>query len=239
MCFGMFSFIPVPHIWDEESKAFIMPAFPFVGLVIGFCWWGMATLLQGVSIFLSSAVLTVLPFLLTGFIHLDGFMDTSDSLFSRKELSEKRKILKDSHVGAFSVIMLAVLFLFTYSSFLTVLQKSVDLLPLVFIPIVSRSLVGLVILLIPSFSKGGFAQTFQQNKKTAHIVFLFITYFFTIGLFIFLFSGLSLLLIGVMTSTIVLLVIYLTRQFQGINGDICGFVLVAGELSVLITLGLC
>ena len=39
--------------------------------------------------------------------HIDGFMDTMDAFHSYKPREEKLTILKDSHMGAFAVIMLA------------------------------------------------------------------------------------------------------------------------------------
>ena len=43
----------------------------------------------------------------TGGFHIDGFMDTMDAFHSYKPREEKLAILKDSHIGAFAVIMLA------------------------------------------------------------------------------------------------------------------------------------
>ena len=45
---------------------------------------------------------------MTGGIHLDGFMDTKDALNSYGSREEKLRILKDSRVGAFAVIRLAL-----------------------------------------------------------------------------------------------------------------------------------
>ena len=42
--------------------------------------------------------------LVTGGIHLDGFMDTTDARSSYGDREKKLAILKDSHVGAFAVI---------------------------------------------------------------------------------------------------------------------------------------
>ena len=39
--------------------------------------------------------------------HVDGFMDTMDALHSYQPRERKLEILKDSHIGAFSVIKLA------------------------------------------------------------------------------------------------------------------------------------
>ena len=45
------------------------------------------------------------PVLVTGGIHLDGFLDTADALSSWQPWEKKLEILKDSHAGAFAIIM--------------------------------------------------------------------------------------------------------------------------------------
>lgn len=47
------------------------------------------------------------PLIITGGFHVDGFMDTMDALHSYQPRERKLEILKDSHIGAFSVIKLA------------------------------------------------------------------------------------------------------------------------------------
>lgn len=44
--------------------------------------------------------------LITGGIHIDGYMDTMDAVHSYGNREKKLEILKDSHIGAFAVIML-------------------------------------------------------------------------------------------------------------------------------------
>ena len=49
-----------------------------------------------------------IPLLVTGGFHLDGYMDTMDALHSYQKKEKKLEILKDPHIGAFSVIMARV-----------------------------------------------------------------------------------------------------------------------------------
>ena len=51
---------------------------------------------------------TAIPILITGGFHVDGFLDTCDALHSYQPRERKLEILKDSHIGAFAVIMLAL-----------------------------------------------------------------------------------------------------------------------------------
>ena len=47
----------------------------------------------------------MIPIIITGGIHLDGLLDTADALSSYKSMEEKLEILKDSHTGAFAIIV--------------------------------------------------------------------------------------------------------------------------------------
>ena len=81
--------------------------FPWVGLVIGaleFGWFHLAVWLGFGTIF-RTAVLVLIPVLVTGGIHLDGLLDTADAMSSWREKERRLEILKDSHAGAFAVII--------------------------------------------------------------------------------------------------------------------------------------
>ena len=61
---------------------------------------------------LTGAIITAAYFLMTGFIHLDGFMDVADAVMPRHPRMEERiRILKDPHTGSFAAISMALMFL--------------------------------------------------------------------------------------------------------------------------------
>ena len=68
------------------------------GFVTAGCWW-------------------LVPVFVTGGIHVDGLLDTSDALSSWQERSRRLEILKDSHAGAFAVITAAVYFIAWYGAY--------------------------------------------------------------------------------------------------------------------------
>lgn len=92
--------------WDEKSMRYSMCFFPMVGAVTGLCSLGVfyAMRAAGFGTTAVSAVLTALPVLLNGGIHMDGFLDTVDARSSCQPAEEKLKILKDPHTGAFAMI---------------------------------------------------------------------------------------------------------------------------------------
>ena len=59
--------------------------------------------------FFLAVILTVIPVFVTGGIHVDGLLDTSDALSSWQERTRRLEILKDSHAGAFAIITAFIL----------------------------------------------------------------------------------------------------------------------------------
>ena len=109
--FAMFSKIPVPQAdWSKENMKYMFCFFPFIGAVIG-----AASLLVaragwhfGFGNGFLTMVLVMVPVVITGGIHVDGLLDTSDALSSWRDREKRLEILKDSHIGAFAVIMLVL-----------------------------------------------------------------------------------------------------------------------------------
>lgn len=111
IAFSTYSKIPMPQFeWKEEDMRYSMCFFPWVGAVIGalvFAWYRIAQKL-GFHEWTYVCIATAIPLLVTGGFHVDGYMDTMDAFHSYQPRERKLEILKDAHIGAFSVIMLAV-----------------------------------------------------------------------------------------------------------------------------------
>lgn len=107
IAFASYTRIPMPQVdWSEENRRWSMCFFPLIGVVVGGLIWLWLALCDGLHIgpFLRGAIGTVLPLLVTGGIHMDGFMDVTDAMSSWQTKEKRLEILKDSHVGAFAVI---------------------------------------------------------------------------------------------------------------------------------------
>ena len=107
MCQSMFCAIPCPwNIWDENARDKMLLFLPLVGLEIGLLWallsW-LSALLQ-LPALIRGILLCAWPYVVTGYMHLDGYMDVTDAVKSWRDLVRRREILKDSHVGSFAVI---------------------------------------------------------------------------------------------------------------------------------------
>ena len=241
MSLGMFSAIPLPvHVWDESLTKIMAAAFPMVGLIIGVIWWavGLAVISLNFPLVIGAAILAVLPFLLYGFIHLDGYMDTSDAHLSRRPFEEKLRILKDPNVGAFAVIMLAVLFLLQFAAVYTIAESGRFLALFIAISVFSRCCSAFSIFTLRHSPQSNYAAIIGQGRSTGAKIFVIITALGTIA-FAFLYAeyvGLIVILAVILGFTLAMRTVY--KNFKGVSGDLLGYCLVIGELCGLIALAL-
>ena len=227
MCQSMFCAIPAPQVWDEKAKDKMLLFLPIVGLEIGAIWVGIAWAcrLLNLPTMIAALILSAYPYIVTGFLHLDGYMDVTDAVKSWRDLERRREILKDSHVGSFAVIGI-VLLMITQFAFFASVPADANYLILIFIPAVSRCCSALAVTGLKPMSTSQYA---DQKKPKSHMVVL------TIMLCIFL--GAGFLLCGKYGVSLVgCLVGYglaLRRAYKslaGMNGDISGYALTIGEL---------
>lgn len=102
MALTMFTVIPLPCRWDDNARGMQLALLPVAGAIIGGLWALGVWIINLVNMpsLLGGALLVAIPNVMSGCIHLDGLMDTSDAIFSWRTLEERRRILKDSRVGA-------------------------------------------------------------------------------------------------------------------------------------------
>ena len=94
---SMYSVFPMPQLeWNQHTMKYAMCFFPFVGIVVGafvYLWVWICGFFS-LNTALAAVVLALLPVLLSGGIHLDGLIDTSDALSSHQPAERKLEILK-------------------------------------------------------------------------------------------------------------------------------------------------
>ena len=88
IAFAMFSKIPMPQAdWSEENMRYMLCFFPFVGAAVGVVMLGVEWLCRyfGMSNGFIAVALVLVPVIVTGGIHVDGLLDTSDALSSWRD----------------------------------------------------------------------------------------------------------------------------------------------------------
>lgn len=245
MALSMFTIIPTPYIeWDDESSKHMMKFYPVIGLIVGVIWSiiYMALSIINCKVMIKSAVIMIVPFILSGMLHLDGYCDVCDAILSRREKEEKLRILKDSHIGAFAVISLIILFFLQFSGVYSFLEKDINLKSviclLIFIPVISRSIAGYFLLSRITIKESSLGTYFKKGTNKIDIIIM-IGAIILSTICILINCGLKYSIIPLAMIAVVLIgVRKCIKEFGGVSGDVAGFALVIGEAAGLITLGI-
>lgn len=232
IAFAMFSKIPVPRAdWDKENMKYMICFFPGIGAIIGLLLAGYARLceLADLGSLMRAAGFVLIPVLVTGGIHLDGFLDTVDALSSYQPREKKLEILKDSHAGAFAIIMGCAYFILALGVWSEMELRAVPVLGIGCV--VSRCLSGLALTFFPCANKKGslsmFADAAQKKVLTVALILWLLA---CLALGIFLDWKLTLVLAGTAAASYGYYYHVAMSQFGGTTGDIAGFFVQVCEL---------
>jgi adenosylcobinamide-GDP ribazoletransferase len=240
IAFAMYSKIPMPRVdWNKDNMRYVMCFFPVIGVVIGgiVYWWSELAKICSVGIGFQAAIYILLPIVITGGIHMDGLLDTSDALSSYQTREKKLEIMKDSHAGAFAVIVCACYFLLSYGIWQEINTSAIPILAIGFV--LSRALSGLSIVTFPIAKNSGLASMFAEEAKkkvTLVVMLLYIILCSSLMLWI----NFKLGAICIVTAGLVFVYYrYMSvKQFGGITGDVAGYFLQVVELAMAITVSL-
>ena len=217
-------------VWTAEDFGRSTRFFPLVGLVLGICYALAAWILISVLGMraLTAALLLILPLLLTGGLHADGFMDTADGVFSGRERERKLEIMKDSRVGSFGVVAFVLLM---FLQFALLLDMSPPLLVPVFfvMPIIGRMAMVLAVSCFPYARADGMGKTFADMADRRTVAIAAVT------------TSVLVIPIGLLATLALVLGIvfallfcrWMTAILGGVTGDVYGAATVLTETIVL------
>lgn len=237
IAFAMYSKIPMPKAdWSKENMEYAICFFPLIGAVIGSAFTAVFFVCDFLRFgdLLKTMLLVSVPIVLTGGIHVDGFIDTMDARSSYAEKERKLEILKDSHIGAFAVIG-SVLYFILNIGFASEITKG--LLPIISLGFVfSRACSGFSVVSFKGAKRDGMLATFSNkaSKKPVKLVMV---------LYLVLVIGAMLIINPVVGSFCVLAGFlcffyyrwFAYKEFGGTTGDLAGYFLQICELIMLIT----
>lgn len=240
VAFAMYSALPMPQPeWNAKNMRYAMCAFPLIGLVCAAGWWVWSAVCLYFSIpyLLQGAGLCLLPVLITGGIHLDGYADTCDALASNAGPAKKQEILKDPRCGAFAVIKLCTYFV-AYLALCEALEptpRALGCMSCAFV--LERAMSGLAVCRFPLAKNTGLAYTFATaaDKKNAGRILYAVT----------LLAAAGMIALGgtlVLAAGLLVFLRYRTvaqKQFGGLSGDLAGWFLQRAELWMLAALVAC
>lgn len=157
--------------------------------------------------------MTLLTLSLTGGLHLDGFMDTCDAIFSHRDRETRLKILSDTHSGAFAVMGCVIILML--KSFLFAEIFSHNFFIIASIPVYSRLGMGFLLNNMPFAKSDGLAVILGSSRNSHNNIFFALIFIILISL------SSKIILI----TFIIIFIIWkniCSKIFGGITGDLLG-----------------
>jgi adenosylcobinamide-GDP ribazoletransferase len=227
-----FSTIPLPSEVPVDKKHLkrALQTFPLLGIMQGVIYAGFLYILlewTSLSALAVAFLVWLLIILLTGGLHLDGWLDCSDAYFSYRDQAARLRIMEDPRVGAFGIlsviVLLAARFLFIYE---IILMSGIAVyFFIISIPFLGSMLMGMMLTLAPLAKEEGMAFFFRKAIRPKSIwtypVYIIL---FLVGTGLFVPAFLYYLIIMLLAITILFLLFRRksVKWFGGITGDVIG-----------------
>ncbi len=237
VAFSTYSRVPVPYFeWKKSDIKYSLCFFPVIGVIIGVCTslWCIFAGIMGINVLAYSLVTAAIPIIITGGYHVDGFMDTMDAVKSYGNREERLRILSDPHIGAFSVIMLALYYMI-YIAAVSTIRETGSIIVMGICFVISRALSGLSLLYFRMAKETGSLDMVRQasSKKAVTITLSIIA---VIGLVAALLID-SFAAAGMAVGAFIAIYYYRHmsyKEFGGITGDLAGYFVCISELLMII-----
>ncbi len=245
--FRFLTTLPVPGDHDLPAADWAAGTawYPLVGLVLGAFLaalaWALAWLWPGAVV---AALVLVAWVLLTGALHLDGFVDCCDALFAPVAPERRLEILRDLHTGAFGVAGIALLLLTKYAALAVlavlaapaILAEPAVWLPLILIPTTARWGMTATVVLYPyARSEPGLGARAKTGAGAMQLATATtITLAVTAAIW---WAGLhwgALVIVVVIAATMLLAAQWIRSRIGGLTGDAYGALCELGEAAGLL-----
>ncbi len=225
---------------DARRLKFAFYTLPFIGIVIGVV---NASIVMAAhhclpipDTILAFIVLTV-PILITGGLHLDGWMDTSDALFSYRDRQKRLEIMSDPRTGSCAVLSVILLLAWRYVLIYETMQLTAKTIFLFIVSIYFFARISMCYVFIHGklAKQEGLAAFFKQgiHHKDFYFIFGNAFVFFLIAAFLNPLAVFSIFIVFLFSIAIAILFLrMLNKQFGGLTGDTLGAVLEGSETSL-------
>jgi len=222
-----------PEITAQRA-AQSMVAFPLVGALFGVLLVLSDALLRMLLPAVpASALLLVIWVLLSGGLHLDGFVDCCDGLWAAKSPAERLDILRDTHVGAYGVLGATLLMLVKFAA-LVGLPDAVRWPALVIAPIAARWTMVYATARYPYARRGpGLGLWFKEHLRTTHLIVATIIALILVAAGHLWLGPAALMFAWIMT---LLLARWSISRLGGLTGDVYGMICEVIEPAVLLAM---
>ena len=205
--------------------------FPLVGGLIGGILLALDRLLMlAFPPTLGAALILAVWVLVTGALHMDGFLDTCDGLLGGRTPEQRLRIMRDERVGAFAVIGGVLLLLIKYQALVALVDREFAL---ILAPVLGRWGIVLAVVFFPYARTEGLGRDMKDNagwlpSLLASAVAILAAWWIA--------AWLGLLSAGIVIVFLFGCAMFILRRVPGFTGDIYGFCCESFEVLVLLTL---
>ena len=209
--------------------------FPLVGVLIGLVLVGLNYVLRLVlPPALTAALLMVALAFMSGGLHLDGLADTMDGLAGHRTAEQRLEIMRDSRIGGFGAIGLALFLILEYASIISLPDRWLPY-ALLLAPVLSRwSMVG-SIFFYPYARPSGLGKAFKEAVKWQHFV---IATLVTVLLTVVILKAAGLAALAGVCLIVLLMASHFTYHLKGLTGDTYGAINEVTTVGVFIVVSL-
>ena len=234
-----FTVLPIHKNLSMEKRPItgMYSFFPWIGAGIGaiaclVLYFEWSSLMTAFSI-------VVVGVVLSGGLHLDGFIDASDAYFSYKDRLKRFEILEDPRVGAFGVMAVVLLVLGKVIIVSEVLStESFHWIFVLLIPFFSRVILTVLFSITATAKTSGLAFYFKQKLNVNIVLIATACHFFvSIGILGFVTNWMIAVTFSIVLFTFICVFrSWVLKNFGGITGDLLGASVEMSEVVLWITL---
>ncbi len=235
--FGFLTTIPVGISMEGIEKLMKqIYLFPVIGVVLGIILAAIGLVSSVVfPPILTSLIVIISIYYLTGFNHIDGLADFGDGIASHGTREEKIKAMRDTAVGTGGLIFCITAILGIFASLISIQEINVLLLP--YSLIIAETSAKQSMVTVAAFGRrlheGFGAMTVDNTKKSDFIIGMFFT-----GIVSYYFLGVFGVEAFIASQLAGLLVLHTAnRHFGGVSGDVVGASNEVGRLAALLYIG--
>lgn len=158
--------LPVHAEFDRSAAA--TWAYPLAGTVVAI----IAVVLSGIALWLGLAaplvagLYLITTITLTGAMHEDGLADVADGFWGGWDRERRLEIMKDSQIGAYGTIALVLSLVVRWAAIWMLIEGGWWALPLIAIETLSRSVMPVLMHLLPNARDTGLSQS--QGRPSRH-----------------------------------------------------------------------
>ena len=242
---SLYTRIPLPLIeWNAKNTKYVLTVLPLSGVLIGAAEavWLAAGRMAGIHAPLYAAVSCGLPLLINGGIHLDGLADTIDARASYASPERRREILHDPRTGAFGAAGIVLYELLTFGVYCELYEcpetvdRTAGALPVLMILVfaVPRMLVQIAVCVIPPSAPEGMLYTMSSvSSRPLNLITASGLLLLCMTVAVLQQGWAAVLYVGVAVLLMLYFRCFSIRQFEGLSGDLCGWLLKVSETVLL------